>query len=70
MDESFFDFLDHSDELCDCCGATCDDHVLYTIEVACEVTLCRECVCRFYALLDRNAKSVRTFKVLKGLNDE
>lgn len=70
MDERFFELFGHCDELCDCCGVTCDDQKLYTVEVACEVTLCRQCINRFYALLGKNTENVRSFKLLKGNYDD
>ena len=50
MNDSFLDLM-HDNSMCDCCGATIDDHQLYSVDRNAEVTLCRDCLNRFLALM-------------------
>lgn len=44
-------------QICNCCGALGDMHQLYTIESDFSVTLCRECICRFFRLIDSSPQT-------------
>ena len=44
-------------KICNCCGALGEMHPLYTIESDFTVTLCRECISRFFRLIDNSPQT-------------
>ena len=57
MSRSFQEMLTEL-QMCNCCGALGEQHPLYTIESDCAVTLCRECIYRFFRLIANNPQNV------------
>lgn len=51
MNDSIMDMICQDQSICDCCGRTIDDCQLYTVDVNCMVTLCRECINHFIRLM-------------------
>ena len=51
---------------CDCCGSS--EAELHTLEMDCPITLCVQCIKRFYALLD--AKTPGIIIQLPRIHDE
>ncbi len=47
------DYSDHG-SFCDCCSATIEEAALHTLDIDCSITLCEQCIRRFYALLCSN----------------
>ena len=52
--------------MCDCCGVTNEDHELHSLDILCEITLCRNCIQQFYALLSHSTKPAGKLTVLYG----
>lgn len=60
MDKDLLD-LSHSDQsFCDCCGIPLNKQQLFTVEVSCVITLCRDCINRFIRLTDHSPVFVPT----------
>ena len=56
--------------MCDCCGTTDEGQELHSLDVLCEITLCRSCIQQFYALLHHGTKDNGRLIVLKGNNEK
>lgn len=59
-------FFDCDDMICDCCGTTQSESEVHTLDMGCSITLCRECILKFYALLDKD----RTRSILRLLDNQ
>lgn len=57
--KDIFDPIDVDCRFCDCCGAVNDDQELITVDVSCEITLCRDCIARFCWLLGEEPAKIR-----------
>ncbi len=61
MDNTFSEMMNGEGLSCDCCGGSIDDRQLYTVDVRCAITLCRECITRFIRLIDYNSNEGNLF---------
>ena len=64
--DDYEECFDCYDMICDCCGTTQREREVHTLDMGCSITLCRECVLRFYALLDKG----RTRRILRLLDNK
>ncbi len=44
--------------ICDCCGMIGNGQELHTLEGNCPITLCRECILKFFCMIERKKKEV------------
>ncbi len=56
MNERYEEIFGYNGTMCDCCGVTEPGQELHTLEGNCGITLCRECILQFYAMIDRRKK--------------
>lgn len=70
MDEWFFEMQENDGSICDSCGKSCDDCDLFSIDMICEVTLCRHCINVLYAIAQSTPTSKRTMKVIRNSDDK
>ena len=44
------DYMSSDHSFCDCCGHSSENTPLFTVDGLCDITLCKECICRFIKL--------------------
>ena len=58
----------HDNAICDCCGVLSQNCEVYALDRGCSISLCRECITRFYALL--NAKPAKIIRLRSNSREE
>ena len=53
-DKRFIDDVFAYGYFCDCCSSIDKEVELHTLDIDCLITLCAQCLKRFYVLLDHN----------------
>lgn len=61
-------FWGHNTAMCDCCGVFNQNCEVYALDRGCSISLCRECIIGFYALL--NAKPAPIIRLKRDIGEE
>lgn len=56
-DEIHF-FWGQNKYICDCCGALSQNSEIYTLDRGCTISLCRECITKFYELMNQKPATI------------
>ncbi len=52
--------------ICDCCGVLIQNREIYTLDRGCSISLCKECIIKFYSLLNAKPATIIQLKKYPG----